>query len=309
MDGKMEDKQELKDRLPFPYTQDLSQVVRRLNRRKPESRHRLANDPVTAAYLAAAMRLIERHLSPATPRALIDPDDEASVERPLLSFLSQRAVTAEVANNPDPFPRMGSVATMRSTWRSHSDFIADLLSFELWSNSRSAYWESPKVTAAIEQLTRGPDFTRAAHDMGYRYMLLFIDLPRFRLELVAAAASEGDEIIRNAMAGHYRGAVEPWQQLAAEVLQARNLRLRTGITLSDFTTMLAAAAEGMALRAIGDPEADVIDHHRLRSLLGTAGLALILGCMERADGEPDKSLEQAIEAMVYGASGHRASRA
>jgi|SRR6516162_4458070 len=86
-----------------------------------------ACDPVTAAYIAAGMRLVQRYLGPQARQMPVDQDNEIAVERPLLSFLSQRAVAAEVAKNPEPFPRVGNVATLRSTWRSHSDFIADLL--------------------------------------------------------------------------------------------------------------------------------------------------------------------------------------
>ena len=65
----------LKQQLPHPYNQDLSKILRGLNRRTQFARRRLANDPVTAAYLAAAVRLIQRHLGPGANRALADPDD------------------------------------------------------------------------------------------------------------------------------------------------------------------------------------------------------------------------------------------
>jgi hypothetical protein len=52
-----------KQQFPCPYDQDLSKILVGLNRRTPFARRRLANDPVTAAYLAAAVRLIQRHLN------------------------------------------------------------------------------------------------------------------------------------------------------------------------------------------------------------------------------------------------------
>src|ERR1035437_3281659 len=127
----MDEEQPLKSQLPFPYNKDLSSVLTHLNRRTAAGRSRLANDPVTAAYLSAAMRLIERHLGPGAERTPLDPDDENSFTRPLLAFLSQRAVAAEVSNNPHPFPRIGSASTLRATWETTSDFVADLLSFGL----------------------------------------------------------------------------------------------------------------------------------------------------------------------------------
>ena len=290
----------LKQRLPFPYNLDLSLVVRRLDRRTPDSRKRLANDPVTAAYLAAAMRLIERKLGPDAKRVPVDPQDENSVERPLLGFLSQRAVVAEMANNPTPFPRVGSVSTMRCTWRSHSDFIADLLSFGLWSQSHPAFWESPVVRAAAKDLKAGVDFAQIVHDLAYWNMVVLVSWPRFRLSLVATAASEGDKAIRAAMAEHYKGALEPWKPLLADILRARKLRLRPGITPDDFVNLFVAVAEGCALRSLAHPEAEMMDPQRGRSLLGTAALALILGCLERVSGHEGTSIEQAVDRMVRG---------
>ncbi len=89
------DMKTLKQQLPYPYNQDLSKILVGLNRRTPFARRRLANDPVTAAYLATAVRLIQRHLGPGANRAATNPDDHDSIERPVLSFLSQRAVAAE----------------------------------------------------------------------------------------------------------------------------------------------------------------------------------------------------------------------
>jgi hypothetical protein len=294
----MDNRQTLKQRLPFPYDQDLSQVISHVDRRTPHSRKRLANDPVTAAYLAAAMRLIERHLGPGATRKQIDPEDENSVERPLLSFLSQRTVAAEVANNPNPFPRVGNVSTMRSTWKSQSDFIADLLSFALWSQSRPDYWESQEMQNAIARLMGGAAFTEAVHDLAYWNMVIFVSRPRFRLELVAAAAVEGDDIIRDAMVEHYRGAVEPWKHLLDDVLEARGLRLRRGIEADDFVNALAAVAEGMALRAIAEPAADIVDHGRQKSLLGTVMLGLIRSFLERSDDGDGTTLEEAVSAWL-----------
>jgi hypothetical protein len=296
----MDDKQPLKQRLPFPFNQDLSQVVRHLDRRTVAARERLANDPVTAAYLAAAMRLIERFIGPCAERILVDPDDENSVERPMLGFLSQRAVAAEVANNPAPFPRKGNVSTMRSTWRSHSDFIADLLSFGLWSQSGPAVWESDAVKAAARDLEAGVHFDQVVHELAYWYMVVLIARPRFRLELVAAAAAEGDKVTRAAMAEHYTGVLEPWKPLLANILRARGLRLRSGISPDDFINLLVALVEGSALRSLANPDAVVVDHQKHRSLLGTAVLALISGCLERDRDGPGVSIEDAVNMLVRG---------
>ncbi|HEX6470505.1 MAG TPA: hypothetical protein VF069_15515 [Streptosporangiaceae bacterium] len=286
--------------LPSPYDQDLSKVLAHLDRRTPGSRAKLANDPVTAAYLAAGMRLIERHLGPDAQRTLADPDDESSVERPLLSFLSQRAVAAAVADNPHPFPRMGNVSTMRSTWRSQSDFIADLLRFALWSEHHPASWESTKAFGAIERLIEeaDSDFAQIIHELGYHNMMIFVSRARFRLRLVATAAAEGDDVIRAALGALYQGGLASWREVFTKVVEDQDLRLRPGITPDDFLNLLAALVEGIALRALADPSANVVDHGRRRSLLGTGALALIRGCLERANDSDGMSLEESVHDMV-----------
>ncbi|WP_279782594.1 TetR family transcriptional regulator C-terminal domain-containing protein [Sphaerisporangium sp. TRM90804] len=299
----MTEKQTLKQQLPSPYDQDLSQVLRRLDRRTPASRDRLANDPVTAAYLMAAMRLIERHLGPGAERTQSDPEDESSIGRPLLSFLSQRAVAAEVANNPHPFPVVGSVPTLRSTWRSHSHFIADLLRFGLWSRYQPTHCDVTEAAHIIGDLLEGPRFVPAVQELGYCDLVSLIDRPKFRLELLAIAAAEGDEAIREALAENYHGLVEPWREVCAEILKARSLRLRSGVELDDLVGLLTAATEGIALRALIDPGAGVLDHANRRSLLGTAILALILGCTERVEDPPGLPIERAVGALVGSAPG------
>jgi len=299
--GGMSEDRVVKSQLPYPYNQDLSTVLRRLDRRTPFSRQRLANDPVTAAYIAAGMQLIRRHLGPGAQRVLNDPDDENSLGRPLLSFLSQRAIAAEVANNPEPFLRVGSTSTLRSSWRSHSDYIADLLNFGLWSLHQPALYDS-RIDPDTEHLLEGPDFVDAAHRLCYYDLTTLVGGPTFRLELVATAAAEGDEIIENALAENHRGAIEPWKQVYAEMFRARGLRLRPGITLDDFAGMLAALASGYGLRRIANRQLVSIDDEHQRCIFGTAALALLLGCVERVDNhEPSGvSVEDAVHELIYG---------
>jgi hypothetical protein len=190
----------LKSRLPFPYNQDLSRVLTHLNRRTPFSRNRLANDPVTAAYLAAAMRLAGRHLGPDPERIPADPRDENSLARPVFGSISQRAVADEVANNPDPFPRQGNVSTMRSTWASHSDFIADLLNFTFsqgWGHRPDGI--SDEMAACAERLVDGPDVAQAAQDLAYLMVAIVGNTPSVRLTQVAMSTADGDKTISDAI--------------------------------------------------------------------------------------------------------------
>jgi len=287
----------LKQQLPYPYNQDLSKVLRGLKRRALKFRARQANDPVTAAYLCAAFRLIQRHLGPHPRRVSADTEDPDSIARPLLSFLSQRAVAEEVAHNPPPFPRVGSQRTMRDRWEPHSNFIADVLRFCLRS------WHFPaqhtdEVADAKDEMINGPDPVRGLHRLCYWDLTRMLGSPAFRVGLVAAAAAEGDPVISEAISGRYRDTGARWKQFDEEFLRARGLRLRAGVTLDDCVTLLAAFADGLALRALADPSAPVIDRARRRCLLGTATLALIAGCVERADHGEGQSLEDAVRALM-----------
>jgi hypothetical protein len=289
----------LKQELPYPYDQDLSKVLGGLNRRTPIGRRRQANDPVTAAYLVAAVRLIQRHLGPGASRTPADPEDADSISRPLLSFLSQRAVAAEVDHNPPPFHCLGRVSTMRERWRHQSDFIADVLRFGLWASHYPGAHQD-EMADAKDEVIRGPDPVLGIHRLCYWDMTMLLATPMFRLGLIAAAQAEGDAVIREAVSERHGANGPLWKHFYGELLRARGLRVRPGITLDDCVSLLSAVSDGLAMRALADPAAPIVDHDRQRSLLGTATLVLIAGCLERTDRSDSMSLEQAVRDMMPG---------
>jgi hypothetical protein len=93
--------------------------------------------------------------------------------------------------------------------------------------------------------------------------------------------------------------LEPWKEVYAALLQARGLQLRPGVTLDDIANLLAAIVDGLALRSLGDPSGDLIDHERRRTLLGTAALAVIHSFLERTEQADGMTLEQAVHAKIY----------
>ena len=285
-----------KQQLPFPFNLDLSKVLRHLARVTGAARERLANSTVTAAYLAAAMRLVKRHLGPGVERADADSEDKNSVLR-LLGFVSQREVVKEFKRNETPFPRKGSVATMRCTWKSHSHFIADLLRFGL-SAVHYPVSRRREVENMAEDAISGEDFLTATRRLCYWDLNGYLTIPMFRLQLVAAASGEGNRVIQEAIAERYTETTGQWKIIYERFLRARGLRLRPGVSLDQTADLLSAVAEGLALRQLADPKAQVIDHDREDSLLGTAALALIRAfCLDPSD-TTDLSLEQAVREMV-----------
>jgi hypothetical protein len=295
----MSDDKNLKDQLPFPYNQDLSEVLTHLDRRTPFARKQLANDPVTAAYIAAAVRLAGRHLGPQPVRDPVDPRDENSLDRKLFSFISQRAVAEEVANNPEPFPRQGSVPTMRSRWKNQSDFIADLINFATWPGNYPAGFYD-EMAAGAERLLEGPDAVEAVHELAYMNVADNISTPAFRLTYVAMTAADGDKTLSEAIRQSYEGLMAPWKEVYAAFGEARGLKLRPGITVDDIANILAALMDGLDLRTISNPSAALVDHERKRTVLGTAALALAYSFFEPGADHSGKTLEQAVHEMIYG---------
>lgn len=275
--------------LPFPYDQDLSGVLRNLNRRTRWGRDRLANDRVTAALLAAGMRLLVAHLGPGGR-------SRVNSERLLLGSLSQRRVAEEFAAGPQPFTRYGNgVSMLRDRWSPHSDFVTDLITFAVWRENYRPEFRERRV-AHIRRLVHGPDFVRAVHDIAYQHTAEGLRLPSVRLGLALMTAAEGDEEVTRIISTVYEDYLGSWKKLYETVLRERHLRLRRGLTLDDLANALSAATDGMTLRAIGDPASGVVDHDRRGSLMGTVALAVIHAFLEPDDDADGLTLEQSVAA-------------
>lgn len=294
---------DVKSRLPFPFNEDLSPVLLRLNRRTERGRRQLANDPVTAAYLAAALRLVEYNLGPNPPDDAEDAEDAdgrtgGDTDRPVFGFLSQRAVAAEVAGNPDPLPRRGSVSTLRASWRTQSDFVADLVGFMLWTGYYPPSYAQVLQNGA-EQLAEAPDFADAVQDLAYAVTEHLIGMVSFRIQLAATLGADGDPAVRTVLAAKYERGQAIWGAVYGRMIAARGLRLRAGVTIGQLADVLTATVEGCALRAVAEgAHVRVLDRDGQRSLLGVAALAVVRGCLEPKGFEDGLCLADAVNDMV-----------
>ncbi|MDI3385104.1 hypothetical protein QIS99_02560 [Streptomyces sp. B-S-A8] len=279
-----------KRELPYPYDQDLSGVLRHLNRRTRRGRSSLANHKVTAGFLAAGMRLLERHLGPGAGLPVTS-------ERLLLGPLSQRGVAAAFRANRPPFPRDGRAESMlRDRWDPHANFVVDLINFAVWKENYRPEFRAQRA-GTLHRLVHGrsgTDFVRAVHDIGYRHAADGVESPSVRLGLTLMLAADGDEEVAQIVAGIYRDYLGSWKELYADVLRQRGLRLRPGLTLDDLADALSATNDGTTLRAVGDPGSGVVDHARGRSLMGTLALAVIHAFLEPDDDASGLTLEQAV---------------
>lgn len=289
---------DVKSRLPHPFNEDLSPVLLRLNRRTERGRRQLANDPVTAAYLAAALRLVERRLGPHPPAAAEDRPAGGEGEHPLFGFLSQRTVAAEVSGNPDPFPRRGSVSTLRASWRTQSDFVADLLGFMLWTGYYPASYAG-MLAGGADRLAEAADFAGAIEEVSYAATDHLLAMVTFRIQLAASLGADADPAVRAVLAAKYERGQAIWGGIYSRMIQARGLQLREGVTVGQIADVLTATVEGCALRAVAEgPDARVLDRTDHRSLMSIAALAVVRGCLEPKGAADGRSLQDAVNAMV-----------
>lgn len=280
-----------KRNLPYPYNLDLSGVLRHLNRRTPAGRAGLANDPLTASYLCAGKRLLDQHLGPGRQCECTAHHDSHS----LLSFLSQRNVVEALSGIDGRFPksRRHGLPSLRDRWSAHKGFIADLISFVVWKENYRPGYRQYRQTVTT-RLVHDEDFITAVQETAYWHTAEGVKLPSVRLSLALMAAAEGDPDVAEAISAAYRDYLGSWRGLYEDVMRARGLRLRAGLTLDDLANALSVATDGTILRAIGDPAVSVLDHERQRSLMGTITLAILNSFLERADDPDGLTLQQAV---------------
>jgi hypothetical protein len=251
---------------------------------------RLANDPATREYLEAGIRLMsaqfkeERHGNG-------DGGTEQSERRPFFDWLSQSMIVKEVSRGR--LGLKGNVGTLRDRWPYHPHYIEDLLSYALWSRHYAMHVATAEESRDL--LATAPDLVEAIHLVAYRDLCVLLDSPAFRVSLIAAATADRDVVVRRAITESYRLVGQSWSALYEATLTARGLRLRSGVTLADLTDILTALAEGIGMRMLADPDAQLVDHERQQSLLGKAALAIAAACIDTGDG---KSLEELLAPLA-----------
>jgi transcriptional regulator BetI-like protein len=268
------------------FTDDLSTVVLNVHRRNAEATSRLANDKLTRAYLEAGVRILRHEVD----MAHTGTDDDRFL-RPLAT-LTRETVIAEVANGPDELPRHGTVGSFRDRWNYFPEYVADLTRYTL----RVYHMKDDQVLAVdAAAALSGEDFTAAIHEICFRRMLVAMNAATSRFRYSAVALAAHDPRLHEAMASVYAGVTDIWERMIVELLSARGLTLRPGVSARDLATMLTAINEGLTARIASDPDSAVLDHERRRGLLGVAALALFAGCIDTGD---HASLEELAERIA-----------
>ncbi|WP_432836201.1 hypothetical protein [Dactylosporangium sp. CA-092794] len=283
--------------LPSPYNQDLSKVLCSLDRSTEQGLIDAANSRGTASLLYAGMTLIQNELGPQARRREAVPGQRDSVERRALDFLSQRAVVAQTGRNTAPFDRGCTERALRSRWKNQSHYIADLLRFGLWQEQYGIDYELMRIEREKLLMDHGRDLVEAVHLAAVWELDMLVRMPIFRLHLLAISTAEGDEVIRTAIGENYRGLLAEWKGTYERSFTARGLRPRPGASFAKLADMLAAMAEGMAMRELGDAYSPVQTSEH-STLLGEGGIWLLLGCLQRDDDPDRRTAEERLRAMI-----------
>lgn len=256
------------------YDDDLSEVVLNVRRSNAEATRRLANHPLTRAYLEAGLRILEREFS-ATPG-----DGEERFLRPL-STLTRETVIAEVANGPAELPKQGTVGAFRDRWAYFPDYVSDLARYTL--RIQRMPWDTVLAEEATRMLSQG-DFAAGVHNVAYRRMWLALRSTSLRFRYSAIALAVQDQRLYEAMSTVYEDVTGIWERMIETVLAARGLTLRQGMSARELAVLLTALNDGLALRLASAPDDMLLNNEGQRGLLGVAALALFTGCVDTGDG-------------------------
>ena len=278
--------------LPYPYCQDFSGIVTRVKGVRESTRAALVNSLKVASYLKAGANLVERNLG--RPERVTPTGDGRKQYWSGLNFLTERALSREVAELDPPFLRQKGAGPYRSTWASHDHYLNDLLTFLLHAMNYDPQYGADLETRG-DWLATDDNFVSAVDRAAHHELLAICRMPLFRLQLIVVATADRNDGIHQSLANNYAGALEPWMKMYEASIAARGFRLRKGITIEQFTNILAAILEGFAVRHLGDPGAGIIGDTPDGNLVGMAVLGIMNSYLEPADEPSGRTLRETFE--------------
>jgi len=282
--------------LPYPYCQDFSGIVTRVKGVREATRAALVNSAKVASYLKAGENLVERNLG---APASATPGDGRKQYWSGLSFLTERALSREVAGLEPPFLRQKGDGPYRATWASHDDYLNDLLTFLFHAMNYDPQYGAELETRG-DWLTTESSFVDAVDRATFQELQAICRMPLFRLQLLMVATADRNDGIHDAIANNYAGALEPWMKIYESTIAARGFQLRKGITMEQFANILAAITEGFAVRHLGDPGAGIAGDTPDGNLVGMAVLAMMNSYLEPADEPSGLTLREMFESPAEG---------
>jgi hypothetical protein len=158
------------------------------------------------------------------------------------------------------------------------------MAYALWDH----HWRLQQEAAetARDDLSKSDDLAKAIHQAAYEDHCALLDNRSYRISVLASTLTKQSPILQESFRNIYDFIGKTWSEAYHEVLAARGLKFRPGVSVDDFTTMLTAVADGVASRSMFDDSPTLIDHENSRSLIGMAALAITAACIDPGDGLP-----------------------
>lgn len=272
-----------------PYAElNLSDIVTHLNRATRKARNRCANDDVTRAFLDAAMSLTDDLF--AAPKMSMDNED-GEESRPTMKFLAAKQVLARAQIlTPSISPTIGK---FRNRWTAQRFFVADFISYALMARHWSLHMALSDSAKSL--LTEEKNFVSAVHEVAYQDLLLVLELPAYRFQLLAAASAKSDPVVSEALGHMYQTLNEAWCELYTAVFDHYGFRFRADWSIEQFNIVMQSTAEGLGLRLLADTGEPIVDHATRTSILGKTALALFVAFVDTGDG---RSLEEMADNVL-----------
>lgn len=267
---------------------DVATNVVTKSRRRVRAGRKLANSPLTRAYLEAGYRLVEREL-------LGDLEKDEVTFHPLAT-LTRDKIIEEARAGAEVLTTVPKPGSFRDRWPRFPDYMGDLIRYVL--RGRNSLTNRVLTNGTVERLCRTANFSAAVHEVAYQDMKVVHGEPMpVRFQYLMTGLADHDEAIQEAIAGVYGNSFTYWRSAYQAVLDARGVSFRPGITLDEFTVLLNGMAEGLGLRHIGELGGRMIDNHRRRTLLGKAVNLLIAGAIDPGDGRPVEEVVNELMAV------------
>jgi hypothetical protein len=277
----VDDRHEEEPHHPDDLERDLSKVLQKLmsNGKKQDIRRRLANDPLTRAYLDAGLYLVAKQLEIQQPQPQLGQQDDGNP--PFFEWLGRDEVLEE-ATRRDEGRLVPSEGTFRHRWKYQPDYVSDLLAYALSPEHWTAHVGFDRQL--VELLSSTGDLAEAIEEISYRDLCALLENPANKITLLASVGAAKDPRAREIIGDTYKFVNAGWERLYQATFDSLGLKLRKGVSLQEFGDILAALADGIAVRQMGDAYANFIDHEQRTSLLGKAVLAVVAGCIDIGDG-------------------------
>lgn len=139
---------------------DVATNVVTKSRRRVRAGRKLANSPLTRAYLEAGYRLVEREL-------LGELEDDKITFHPLAT-LTRDKIIKEARAEEKMLATVPKVGSFRDRWPLFADYMGDLIRYVL--RGRNSLTNRVLLPDSVERLCRTPHFSTVVHEVAYQDM-------------------------------------------------------------------------------------------------------------------------------------------